>query len=308
LNNEAHAVRKAQTRVRSKVLDYVELMKPELTGLSVLTALCGFYLGSDAFDIFRFFWVGLGTLLLGGGAGALNQYLERTHDGMMKRTERRPLPAGRLLPSNVLLFGLALSLSGLVLLFLGSNPLTGLLGLVTIVFYLLIYTPLKRITPASTLVGAIPGALPPLMGWTAATNSVGLGGVILFAVLFFWQMPHFLSLAWMYRKDYARAGYKIMTVSDEHGNRTAFHILLHTAVLLPVSIATTFFGLTGFMYGFGAIFLGVGFLIFSILFRSFTLKQGMAAAARVNQYSRQLFFASLLYLPALMFLMTVDKT
>lgn len=308
MNDEAQVVSSAGVRLRSKFLDYIELMKPELTSLSVLTALCGFYLGSTSFRPLEFVWVGLGTLLLGGGAGTLNQYLERNYDATMRRTERRPLPAGRLLPGQAFVFGCILSGAGLMVLLTGTNLLTATLGFATISSYLLLYTPLKRMTSASTLVGAIPGALPPVMGWTAAANSVDTGAVLLFAILFFWQMPHFLSLAWMYRKDYARAGYKMITVSDDRGTRTGSHIVLHTIILLPVSIATSFVGMTGLMYGLGAFLLGIGFLIFSFLFLKFTLHSGPAAAAKVNQYSRQLFFASLLYLPALMFLMTVDKS
>jgi len=305
--NEAQVLAGEEIRAGSRIADYVTLAKPELTFLSVLTALCGFYLASDSFDLFAFVWVGLGTLFLGGGAGALNQFIERDFDRMMKRTEGRPLPSGRLRPVTALRFGLSISFAGLLILFLATNVLTALLGLLTIGSYLFLYTPLKRLSPHSTLVGAIPGALPPLIGWAAASGTISRGGWILFFILFFWQMPHFLSLAWMYRKDYARAGYRMLTVLDPDGSRTSFHILVHCILLTCTSIVMSLAGLTGTMYAIGALVLGISFILFSLLFRRFSGKAAPAALAKSNQYSRYLFFASLLYLPALMFLMTVDK-
>ena len=305
--NDAQALLQENANVRSHIADYVSLTKPELTFLSVLTALCGFYLASDVLALGSFVSVGIGTLLLGGGAGTLNQYIERNYDGMMRRTERRPLPSGRVKPVNALRFGLVLSFMGIVILFVFSNVLTGLLGLLTIASYLLWYTPLKRISPHSTLVGGIPGALPPLIGWSAASGTITAGGWILFFILFFWQMPHFLSLAWMYRKDYARAGYRMLTVLDPDGGTTSLHILVHSVLLGGTSILLTFLGLTGSMYGIGAMILGVSFIGFSILFRWFAGTNTTLALTKTNQYSRYLFFASLLYLPALMFLMVVDK-
>jgi protoheme IX farnesyltransferase len=305
--NEAQLLIRESAGIRSRVADFISLTKPELTFLSVLTALCGFYLASETFDLLGFFWVGLGTLFLGGGAGALNQYIERKYDGMMKRTERRPLPSGRMRASTALRFGLSLSFAGLAILFTLSNAMTGLLGVLTISSYLMLYTPLKRISPVSTIVGGIPGALPPLIGWCAASGTISEGGWILFLILFFWQMPHFFSLAWLYRKDYARAGYKMLTVLDPEGRRTSFHIIVHSVLLLAASILMSVVGLTGDMYAIGAMILGVSFVGFSILFRRFTGNPAPVAIAKSNQYSRYLFFASLLYLPALMFLMTVDK-
>ncbi|MEX2117087.1 MAG: heme o synthase [Bacteroidota bacterium] len=291
---------------RSAILDFIELMKPELTGLSVLTALCGYYLGAVTVNGVDFFLTGLGTLLLGGGAGALNQYAERSFDLLMKRTERRPLPAGRLNPDQVLFFGILTSTVGLLILFLGLNVLTGVLGVATFVLYLFVYTPLKRKTWTATLVGAIPGALPPVIGWTAAGGSLDLSAGILFLILFLWQIPHFLSLAWMYRKDYARAGYKMLTVVDESGTRAAMQSLLYCSALIPAALAMTFVGTTGTMYGIGSVLLGTAFLLFAVQFRKYTRKS-LGEQVLVNQHARLLFFASLMYLPALFFLMTVDK-
>lgn len=306
MNENTQVLAEKSVGIRFRIADYVSLLKPELTSLSVLTALCGFYLASVEFDVFGFFGVGLGTLLLGGGAGALNQYIERDFDRLMRRTERRPIPSGRLRPHIARNYGILLSILGLGVLFAFTSILAGLVGLLTLTSYLFWYTPLKRVSPHATLVGALPGALPPLIGWTAATGEVSLGGWILFLVLFFWQMPHFLSLAWLYRKDYARAGYKMLTVEDSNGRRTSMHIILHTSLLLVVSLLMTPAGYAGAMYAAGAAILGLSFLAFSIVFWRFCVRPHVSSA-RTNQYSRYLFFASLLYLPALMFLMTVDK-
>ena len=298
-----------QGRTRSRFLDYVELMKPELTGLSALTTLCGYYLASSngAFDIARFLHVALGTILVGGGAGALNQFIERDYDALMKRTERRPLPSGRLRPAEALLFGITIALAGIAELFVFANPLTGFLAALTFATYIFLYTPMKRISSVSTLIGGIPGAIPPMMGWAAVRNEVSIEAWILFAILFCWQMPHFFSLAWMYRKDYARAGFRILTVSDEHGWKTSAHILFYCLALIPASLAPTFVGLTGAASLVGAGILGAGFLAFSIILMRRTHQTTADAAARVNASSRHLFFASLLYLPALMLLMSLDK-
>lgn len=305
--NEAQAIMQDNAAARSRVADFISLTKPELTFLSVLTALCGFYLASETFEPLAFIWVGLGTLFLGGGAGALNQYIEREYDRLMRRTERRPLPSGRMQASTALIFGVSLSLAGLTILLVLTNVLSALLGLLTIGSYLAWYTPMKRISPTSTLIGGIPGALPPLIGWCAASGTISPGGWILFFILFFWQMPHFLSLAWMYRKDYARAGYRMLTVLDPAGTKTGLHVLVHSLLLTATSMLMTVWGVTGSMYAIGALILGVSFVGFSFLFRWSSGNAGPVASARTNQYSRYLFFASLLYLPALMFLMTVDK-
>lgn len=293
---------------RSRVLGYLELVKPELTGLSVLTTLCGFYLATNgSFDIWLFMWTAIGSSLVGGGAGALNQYVERIYDAQMRRTERRPLPSGRVSPTAALAFGITISTVGISLLAAATNLLTGFLAAVTITTYLFLYTPLKRITTLNTLVGGIPGALPPMMGWVAVRNEITVEPLILFAILFFWQIPHFLSLAWMYRKDYARAGFKMLTVVDEDGSRTSVQVLTCSAGLLPATIALTFVGMTGFLYLTGAVLLGVVFLTSGVLFAKSSGLSGGQALAKRNFYSRLVFFASLLYLPALMFLMAVDK-
>jgi protoheme IX farnesyltransferase len=295
-------------RTRSRLMDYTELMKPELTFLSVLSTVCGFYLGiRGSFDIWLFVNTVIGTGLLGGGLGALNQYIERKYDAMMRRTERRPLPAGRLLPPEVLTFGIILSLAGILELTFFTNYLTGYLACLTFISYIFFYTPLKRVTPYSTIIGAIPGALPPMIGWAAARGTITIEAWVLFAILFCWQMPHFLSLAWMYRRDYARAGYRLLTVTDPTGKRSNRQILFFTLALIPVSILTTILGLTGIYYLIAAVVLGLGFLYFGILLNMYSKESASEPAAKINVLSRRLFFASLIYLPLLMILMSADK-
>jgi protoheme IX farnesyltransferase len=308
MNSEVKALETTSIRTRARVLDYIELMKPELTGLSVLTALCGFYLATIGdMNYWLFLHVAFGTLLIGGGAGALNQYIERNYDALMKRTERRPLPAGRLLPSEVLSFGIIISVIGIIQLSLFVNVLTGFLGALTWTTYLFLYTPLKRVTSLSTVIGGIPGALPPVMGWTAVRNEISTEAWILFAILFCWQMPHFFSLAWMYRKDYARAGFKILTVSDEYGLKTSRQIFMYCLGLIPASLAPAYIGMTGALSTIGALVLGSGFLLFGILLLKFSGHSEPEAMNKINYYSRRMFFASLIYLPILMLLMSFDK-
>lgn len=293
---------------RRNVVDYLELMKPELTSLSVLTALCGYYLATlGMFDVWGFVHLAIGTALVGGGAGALNEYIERGYDALMKRTERRPIPSGRIAAGDGLVFGIVAATLGVLQLSIFTNVLTGLLGVLTFVLYIFVYTPLKRVTPLATVIGGIPGALPPVMGWTAVRNDITVEAWVLFAILFFWQMPHFFSLAWLYRKDYARAGFKLLTVVDEDGVRTSRQILLYCAALIPASIVIGLMGLSGSLYTVSALVLGSLFLLFGILFARAVSLQRLPDSGKANHYSRQLFFASLLYLPLLFLLMSIDK-
>ena len=283
---------------RLRVLDYLTLAKPELTFLSVVTALAGCYLASPGgLPVIAMLHVLVGTALVGGGAGALNQFIEREFDGQMRRTENRPIPSGRIYPLEALLFGIFLAVAGILYLSVTTNILTGFLAAATLTSYLFLYTPLKRITPAATLIGGIPGALPPVMGWTAVANEITLESMALFAILFCWQMPHFLSLAWMYRKDYARAGYKVLTALDDSGVRTSRQILLYCTALIPASLALPILGATGSVYGISAVILGVVFLLFGL----------QLYYARTNIAARKVFFASLVYLPVLLLFMALDK-
>ena len=277
---------------------WVELVKARLTSLVLLTTLVGFYMGSRGPVNYALMVHALvGTALVACGAAALNQLIEREHDGRMRRTEGRPLPAGRVQPDTVLIFGGVLAAAGLVHLTLAVNPLTGFLGAITLGSYLFVYTPLKRVTTLNTAIGAIPGALPPLMGWTAATGEVTLGGWSLFAVLFFWQLPHFLAIAWMYREDYERGGFRMLPVVDRDGSRTGRQAISHTLGLLPVSLSPVLLKLAGPIYFSGALVLGIIFLWFAVQFaRTLTLPR-----------ARKLFLFSVLYLPILLGLLVVDK-
>lgn len=283
---------------RSRVADYLTLTKPELTFLSVVTALGGLYLAADGIvPIVLMIHTLVGTALVGGGAGALNQYIEREYDALMKRTENRPLPSGRLGPMEVLIFGILVSVAGMALLLVFVNTLTSLLAGITLVTYLFLYTPLKRITPFSTVIGGIPGALPPVMGWTAVRGEISLEAGTLFLILFVWQMPHFFSLAWMYRKDYERAGYPMLTVKDPEGATTSGQILIYCSTLIPASLMLTLVAGLGAAYLIGATVAGSIFLASAIhLYR-----------ARTNLSARRVFFVSLLYLPALLCSMVIDK-
>lgn len=239
----------------------------------------------------------MGTALLASGAAALNQFMERDFDARMRRTAQRPIPAGLIQPQTVLLLGAIISSAGMIQLMIFVNPITALLGAITLATYLFVYTPLKRITPLNTLVGAVPGALPPLMGWTAATGQIGAGGWALFTILFFWQLPHFMAIAWMYRDDYAGAGFKMLSGMDIDGSKTAAAAIRYTLALIPFSLAPVALGIGGKFYAVGAVVLGAGFLASAILF----------ARARTKSRARQLFFASILYLPLALGLLVFDK-
>ena len=296
------------TKLNFSVLDYVVLMKPELTGLSVLTTLCGYYLASQGpIEPVHFILVALGTTFVGGGLGALNQYIERHYDAMMRRTERRPLPSGRMEPEAAFWFGFIMLLAGNALMFSVANITTGIIALTISGVYLFLYTPLKRVTSWSTIIGGIPGALPPLMGWTAAGGDLSAAAWILFAILFFWQIPHFYALAWMYRKDYARAGFEMLAVKDELGSRISLETVICIGVLILSSLGLYVVGVAGWQYSVAATVSGLLFLAYGLLFYRFSGQSAEASTVKLNQVSRRLFLASLWYLPILMFFMIIDK-
>ncbi len=286
------------TAERGWLAVYADLIKARLTLLVLLTTLVGFYAGlRGAMDYALLFHTMLGTALVASGAAALNQLLERDHDARMRRTASRPLPAGRLQPVTVMLFGGVCSVAGLVYLALLVNLVTCVLGAVSLVSYLFIYTPLKRLTWLNTAVGAIPGGLPPLMGWAAARGGLDGGGWALFAILACWQMPHFFAIAWIYRDEYAKAGFQMLPGVDPDGRRTATQSVGFALGLLVFSVCPFWFGLAGGWYLAGALLLGVGFLACAIRFaRELSLAR-----------ARQLFFASIGYLPLLLGLLVWDK-
>jgi protoheme IX farnesyltransferase len=278
--------------------DLLELTKPRITSLVVVTTAVGFLIGSGrTVDLALFLHLLLGTALVAAGTSALNQYVERDADGRMLRTRGRPLPAGRLEPLPALLFATGTSIAGLAHLALSVNLPTAGLAAATLLSYVFVYTPLKRSSSLCTLVGAIPGAIPPLMGFTAARGAIGTGGLLLFAILFVWQVPHSLAIGWMYRDDYARGGFSILPVLDPHGASTGRQIFAHALVLVPVSLAPTVVGLTGAGYFYGALVLGVGILGAAVAF----------AATRTARAARCLLLASVIYLPALLVLMAFDR-
>lgn len=277
---------------------FAELVKARLTALVLLTTLSGFYLASSgSMDWLLLFNTLFGTGLLACGASVLNQYMERDLDALMPRTAKRPLPSGWMMPEKAFWFGVTLSLVGVLYLMWKVNLLTCLLGALTLGLYICVYTPLKRLTVWNTLVGAIPGALPPLMGWTASTGSLGAGGWSLFLILFLWQMPHFLAIAWMYQDQYDQAGYRMMPHVDPKGTRTARHALAYALLLLPISLAPVYFKTAGWVYGAAALILGLGFVWQSCRFY----------AVIDRSRARQLFFYSIIYLPLLLLAMTINK-
>jgi protoheme IX farnesyltransferase len=281
-------------RHTNRISDYLMMMKPELTLLSVSTAVGSAYIAlQGSMHYFLQVHTLIGTILIGGAAGVLNQYLERQYDAMMKRTEQRPLPAGRIQPAEALFFGIVLGVAGLSYLAIFTNWVAVSLSVITLVSYLVIYTPLKRKIPFATVVGGIPGALPPLIGCAVVRGSVSMEAWSLFFILFFWQMPHFLSLAWMYRKDYARGGYKLLVVLDQSGDVTSRQILIYCCALVPASLMPTLIGFTGYTYFTGALILSISFLITGIVFFR---KQSPIAARRI-------FYSSLIFLSSLYILL-----
>jgi protoheme IX farnesyltransferase len=283
---------------RERLLAYVELTKPRITFLIVLVAAAGFCLGArPPLDYVALTQAMIGIALLSSGIAALNQYMERDLDALMRRTASRPLPAGKLAPLEAFIFGAGLTAAAEAYLALAVNPLTALLGLAVIAGYIFLYTPLKTRTSLSTVVGAFPGAMPPLMGWTAARGEIGLEAWILFAILFLWQFPHFLAIAWMYREDYARAGIVMLPVVEPEGRVTGQQIVMCTLMLVPVSLLPTTLGLSGTVYFFGALALGLLFLYSSLC----------AALSHSRQQARRLLLASVLYLPLLFLLMVFNR-
>lgn len=281
-----------------RLADLVELMKPRITLMVVLTAGIGVLLSSGgSVDLSLAIHALLGTGLVAAGSAALNHVLERDLDALMERTADRPLPTGRMDPDSALLFGVGLAVAGLLELTLAVNLLTALLGAVALAGYIFVYTPMKRVSSLATVVGAIPGALPPLMGWTAVSDRLELGGIVLFAILFLWQLPHFLAIAWMCREDYSRAGIPVLPVVEPDGRSTARQMMLYGAALLPVSLLPTVLGLTGGTYFIGTLSLGCFFLAVCV---SFALSFSNGAARRV-------LLVSVLYLPAVLVVMVLDR-
>jgi protoheme IX farnesyltransferase len=286
------------TRERRRTLDFLVLTKPRVVLMVLVTTVVGYYLGSaGAPDYFRLLHTLIGTALAAAGTLALNQFLEREVDGRMERTRLRPLPDGRLQPTEALLFGATITCGGLLYLVLAVGWFVTLVTGATVALYLFGYTPLKLRTPLCMVVGAVPGALPPVTGWVASRGEFGVGAWVLFAILFLWQLPHTLAIARLYREDYARAGIQVLPVVDPDGTSTERQIVTGCLALVAVGLLPTLIGLAGMVYFFGALTLGMGFLGCGML----------QASSRSIPAARRLLFASLVYLPILLALLALDK-
>src|SRR2546423_302637 len=283
---------------RERVSAYIELTKPRITFLIVLTSAAGYFLGARGpIDYLNLLHALAGITLLSSGIATLNQFMERDLDGLMRRTSLRPLPSGRLQPFEALFLGIWLTTIAEAYLAFLVNPITAAFGLSVIVGYLFLYTPLKTRTSLSTAIGAFPGAMPPLMGWTAARGEIDVAAWVLVAILFLWQFPHFLAIAWMYREDYGRAGIRMLPVVEPDGRVTGQQIILYSLMLVPVSLLPALLGISGRIYLCAALILGLLFLGSSI----------RAALSKSNQHARQLLLASVLYLPLLFGVMVLNR-
>lgn len=279
---------------RARVADFIELTKPRITLLVLITTLVGFYMGSvDSLQLLLLAHTIVGSGLIAAGAGALNQYYERDFDARMLRTRARPLPDGRVSPGEALAFSIALSIGGAVYLAAFVNPLTALLGALTLLAYIFVYTPLKTRTPLCTLIGAFPGAMPPLMGWAGARGEIDMAAWSLFAIMLLWQMPHFFAISWIFTEDYERGGFRVHTRGEGAGRQ----IILYCCALIPVSLLPALFGVTGHYYLWGGLLLGFIYLGYGVA----------VALFRSNTHAQRLLRVSIIYLPALLALMTIDK-
>jgi heme o synthase len=286
------------TGSRTRTADFVALAKPRLNVLVVASTLAGYMMaGSEGLGVLRLLGTLLGTGFVAAGASAFNQVLERDLDALMRRTRMRPLPDQRLQPVEGLVFAAAIAVTGLSILAASANLLAAGVAFITLVTYVAVYTPLKRRSSFGTVIGAIPGALPPIIGWAAARGTLSTEAWTLFGIVFLWQLPHFLAIAWIYREDYARAGFPMLAVIEPEGRSTGRQSVLYASALVPLSLAPTLMGLAGHVYFAGALALG---LLFVGLTLRFALTRSVADARRV-------FFGSIIYLPLLWILMIADK-
>lgn len=276
--------------------DYLELSKSRIVMMVLLTMVAGLLVAPTAFDAVLLLQTLIGTALLAAGTNALNQYIEREHDAKMQRTRNRPLPGGRITPRSALIFATGISLAGTLYLGFAVNWLTAALGALTLASYIFVYTPVKRMSSICTLIGAVPGAIPPMMGWTAATNELSLGAWLVFGTLFFWQLPHFMALSWMFREDYARGGFSMLSVTDTRGVSVARQAVYYSLALLAVSVGPSLIGLTGPLYFVIATLSGMALLYTS--FRFFF--------DRTMRTARTLFMTSNIYLLVVMVALVVD--
>ncbi len=283
----------------SRTGDFLELTKPRITFLVLITTMVAFYVGvRGGLSLALLCHTLFGTALVASGASAFNMYLERNLDALMLRTIRRPLPSGRVQSGEALIFAVVISSAGMIYLFIFVNHLTSLLSALTFLSYLFLYTPLKTKTWLCTIIGAVPGALPVTMGWAAATGGLSAGAWVLFGIVFLWQMPHFYAIGWMYREDYARAGFPMLPVIDATGSRTGRQINLYNVVLILLTVMPLSMGFAGFFYLAGAIVLGALYFVYGAIF----------SLRRDRKSAKHLFLVSIAYLPVLMTLLMLDKT
>ncbi len=287
--------------LRSQIADYWALTKPDVNLLIVITTFAAFWLGlptaAGSFPLFRLASTLIGTLMVAAGTGTLNQYIERYFDAQMRRTARRPLAGGRMQPSAALRFGAVLSAAGVVYLALAVNALAAVLAALTLASYLFVYTPLKRKTPLCTLAGALPGAMPPLIGWAGASGRLSPEAWVLYGIVFLWQFPHFMAIAWMYREDYRRAGYLVLPFGPVRQRLMAWQTLAPALVLIPLALVPSLLGRAGTIYLAGALIVSSAFLVCAV----------RLALRPSNLVARQLLFASIAYLPLLFALLAVNQ-
>ena len=277
---------------------YIDLMKPSILIMVLITTILGFYLGSDGKIVWiNLIWMLTGTTFSAGGASVLNQYLERDQDKIMNRTCDRPIPLGIISPYNALVFGIITVIIGTSILVVKINLLTGFLSLLTVFMYVLVYTPMKRVTWLNTSIGSVPGALPPIGRWAAATNSIDSGAWILFAILYLWQHPHFFAIAWMCKNDYEKAGFKMLPVIEPDGKRTVRQILWHLSLLFPISLLPVLIGMNGYIYLYGSLIITLYYFL-----SAFPMLKNKS-----HKNASQILKASVLYLPALLIIIIIDK-
>lgn len=287
----------SEVALSQRLQGFWDLLKPRLIFLVILSAMTGFYLALQPGHSAPALWsVLLGITLVSAGSMALNQWLERAEDKKMVRTQKRPLPAGTVTPREALLIGLGLSAAGLGVLVAGQHVAAAVLAAVTLILYIVVYTPLKKVTTLCTLIGALPGALPTLAGWAAVEWPFSQRAWILFAILYLWQMPHFYAISWLWREDYVRAGFRMLSVNDTTGKRVAGHIFAYVLALIPMSLLPVWIGMAGWVYGVGALGLGL-----------FFLWRAIQALGDIQRYARPVFHASIIYLSVLLILLIVDK-
>jgi protoheme IX farnesyltransferase len=277
--------------------DYLELTKPRITALILVCTAVGYLFGGAESISFMTLHLLLGTGLMASGTSALNQWYEADSDARMRRTRERPMASGRMKRSHGALFGVLLSIVGFAELWFGANPLAAALGLFTLLSYLFLYTPLKQRSPICTTVGALPGAMPPLIGYAAAAGRLDAQALALFLIMFVWQFPHFYAIAWMYREDYARGGIRMLPVVEPDGESTAWRIMASSILLIPISLIPRLLGMTGSVYAVAAVFAGLGLLYFGV----------RLGRERTSLRARQVLLASVFYLPALLAVMVIDR-